>query len=92
MHMDGNFIIIHAIAQIDDKPDRRTWIFSRRTLSYTNAFGSFETPMNSPAIIQWRGYESMLHIFEATKTYNIRVSLPYLKISPVSSQMAGQTE
>lgn len=39
--MDENFVIVQAWVHINDQLQRRTWIFSRSTLSYMNAFGSF---------------------------------------------------
>ena len=42
--VDANFVIIQSKALIDDQYDRKVWIFSRRSPTYTHAFGSFEAP------------------------------------------------
>lgn len=40
--VDENFVIIQSKAIVDDQYERKVWIFSRRSPSYTHAFGSFD--------------------------------------------------
>ena len=41
LFVDYDFVIALTTAPFGEKVLRHTWVFSRRTASYTNAFGSF---------------------------------------------------
>ena len=40
--MDDDFVIAQVWENVEELLERRTWVFSRRTLSYMNAYGSFK--------------------------------------------------
>lgn len=84
------FIMILSSTEIDGVFRRNHWIFSRRSTSYTHAFNIFDAPDYGPAIMQWEGNDRTFHLFHSTNTYNIKISLPYLEIKPVSASRAGQ--
>lgn len=71
---------------------RKVWIYTRFTFSYTYAYASFNVPLNSSYIIQWEEHGNAFHIFTDNKTYNVFVYKPYININPVTAQMVGQTE
>lgn len=90
--MDEDFVIVQAKAMVDTEIERRTWIFTRNTLSYTNAFGAFKEPSFGPSIIVYRPHERTLHLIQQYKSYNIRLNRPYLTIRTDASSKAGDTE
>lgn len=72
--------------------ERRTWVFSRRTLSYMNAFGSFKEPSTGPSILIYQPFDRTIHLIHEYHTYNIKINLPYLTNHPVATTKAGDTE
>lgn len=50
---DTEFIIITARSVVDGEVQRKHWIFSRSSSSYTHAFNVFDAPPYGPAIMQW---------------------------------------
>lgn len=89
---DTEFIIVTARTELDGKPQRKHWIFSRQSSSYTHAFNVFDAPAYGPAIMQWEGNDKTLHLFHEYSTYNIKISLPYLEINPANGSKAGKKE
>lgn len=87
--MDDDFVIVQAVAEVDGHNERRIWIYSRRTLSYTHAFGSFVVPIDSMSIMLYENFERILHIVHSTKYLNVRLGLPYLIITPNDKSKAG---
>jgi hypothetical protein len=90
--VDYNFVIVLAWSNINDERVRRTWVFSRSTLSYLNAYNVFHAPLTGPAIIHWDQHGSLLQIFHEYNSYNIKMNLPYMDVKPVNSSMVGLTE
>lgn len=72
-------------ALIDDKLVRKVWIFTERSTSYTHAYNAFDAPEYGPAIMQWDAFGRVLHVFHEYTSYNVRMSLPYMEINPVSA-------
>lgn len=62
--VDFNFVIVLAWSRIDNERVRRTWVFSRRTLSYLNAYNVFHSPDTGPVIIHWNQHGTILQIFQ----------------------------
>lgn len=89
---DYNFVIASADSVINDELVRRTWVFSRRTLSYLNAYNVFHAPLNTPHLIHWDQHGRALQIFHLYNSFTIRMQLPYLDVKPVDLSMAGKTE
>lgn len=90
--VDYNFVIVLASSVLDEQLSRRTWVFTRRTLSYLNAYNVFHSPLEGPAIIHWDQHGTKLQIFHLYSSYSIKMSLPYMDVKPVDSTMAGKTE
>jgi hypothetical protein len=90
--VDYNFVIASVDSIINDQLERRTWIFTKRTLSYLNAYNVFHAPLNAPHIIHWDQHGRTLQIFHLYNSFNIKLSLPYLDVKPVAADMAGKTE
>ena len=61
--VDFNFVVVLARSVIDTEVIRRTWVFTRRTLSYANAYNLFPSPLYGPSIIHWDQHGTTLHIF-----------------------------
>ena len=89
---DYNFVIASVDSVIDDELVRRTWVFTRRTLSYLNAYNVFHAPLNTPHLIHWDQHGRNLQIFHLYNSFNIQMKLPYLDVKPVDDSMAGKTE
>jgi len=92
LFVDYNFVIASVDSVINDKLVRRTWIFTKRTLSYLNAYNVFHASLNAPHLIIWQQHGRTLQLFHSYNSFNIKLSLPYLNIKPVNSSMAGKTE
>lgn len=92
MVMDDHLIIVQARAKVDEGIDRRVWVFSRRTASFTNAYAAFKISPMGPHFLIYENAIRSLHFITSTASYNIRFSLPYLNINPVTSERAGTTE
>jgi len=90
--VDYNFVIVLAWSKVNDERVRRTWIFSRRTLSYLNAYNVFHSPTTGPALIHWNQHGTTLQVFQEYSSFNIKISLPNLDVKPVNASMAGKTE
>lgn len=91
LFVDANFVIVQAVALIDDKYDRKIWLFSKRATTYTNAFGAFEAPATSTSIIIYEGNERSLYLIRDYESLSVKINLPSLKISP-SSERPSDTE
>jgi hypothetical protein len=89
---DYNFVIASAESVINDELVRRTWVFTRRTLSYLNAYNVFHAPLDAPHIIHWDQHGRTLQIFHQYNSFNIQLKLPTLDVQPVQDSMAGKTE
>ena len=89
--VDESFVIAQVLETVNGEKERRTWIFSRRTLSYTNAFGSFKEPSFGPSFILYQPMDRTLNLIHEYRTMNIKLNLPYLINNPASSQKAGDS-
>lgn len=67
-------------------------MFTKKTLSYLNAYNVFAAPLNSPHLIHWDQHGRSLQIFHLYNSFVAKISLPYLGIKAVNSSMAGKTE
>ena len=47
-----DFVIVTLKTNFNDKWDRKHWIFTKRSTSYTHAFNVFDAPEYGPAIMQ----------------------------------------
>lgn len=90
--VDYNFVVATVDSVINDELVRRTWIFTKRTLSYLHAYNVFHAPIDSPHLIHWDQHGTTLQIFHLYNSFNIKLSLPYLDVKPVDKSMAGKTE
>lgn len=72
--VDANFVIVQGTSLIDDKYDEKIWVFSRRTPSYTHAFGAFDTPINESSLIIYEGDGRTLHLIQELRSYNIKMN------------------
>ena len=88
---DYNFVIASVDSMIDDQLQRRTWVFTRRTLTYLNAFNVFHAPPTSDVhIIHWEQHGRTLQIFHLYTSYNIKLSLPYVSIKLNDTKLIGK--
>ena len=71
---------------------RRTCIFTRRTLSYLNAYNCFNSELEGPHIVHYDSYTKHLQIFDLNSNFFIKLSLPYLHIKDLDKSMVGKTE
>lgn len=90
--MDYNYVIAAVDSVLNDQLVRRTWVFTRRTLSYLNAYNVFHAPLDTPHIIHWDQHGRTLQIFHLYNSINVQLSLPYLDVKPVSAAMANKSE
>lgn len=90
--VDYNYVIVVGQTVFGDQLVKRTWVFTKSSNSYLNAYNVFHAPLNSPHIILWNQHGSILHIFHNYNAFYIKMSLPYLNIKPVNSSMANTTE
>jgi len=89
--VDYNFVVLSAESVINEELVKRTWIFTRRTLSYLNAYNVFHSPVNGPHLIHWDQHGTTLQVFHLYSSFNIKMNLPYLDVKPVDYTMAGKT-
>lgn len=92
LFVDFNFVIVTTDSIIDDQLTRRTWVFTKKTTSYLNAYNSFHAPMDGPHIMVWNEHGSTLHLFHDTSVMFFNMSLPYMQITNVDASMVNKTE
>lgn len=90
--VDYNYVIVVADVVFGEDLVRRTWVFTKFSNSYLNAYNVFHAPLGGPHIILWNQHGSILHMFHNYNAFYIKMSLPYLDVKPVDSSMAGKTE
>ena len=90
--VDYNYVIAAVDSVLNDELVRRTWVFTRRTLSYLNAYNVFHAPLDTPHIIHWDQHGRTLQIFHLYSSINVQLSLPFLDVKPVSAAMANKSE
>lgn len=89
LFMDDDLVVVQAWSHVDDQQQRRTFIFSRRTLSYMNAFASFIEPSYGPSILIFNEWNKNIYLIHEYRSLNIKLNLPYLTVHPVESTKAG---
>ena len=64
LFVDFNFVVAVTDSVINDELTRRTWVFTKRTGTYLNAYNVFHAPsLTSPHIIVWEEHGSTMHLF-----------------------------
>jgi hypothetical protein len=89
--VDYNYVIATAQTVFGEQLVKRTWVFTKQSNSYLNAYNVFHAPVDSPHIIVWNQHGSVLHIFHNYNAFYVTMNLPYLDVKPVDSSMAGKT-
>ena len=85
-------MIASVDSNIDDVMVRRTWVFTRRTLTYLNAYNVFHAPNNDVHLIHWEQHGGTLQIFHLYSSFNIKLSLPYVRIKLNNTSAIGKIE